>query len=125
MLVIVIASSVRPWKACSKTTTASRPVACRAILTAFSRASAPLLVSRVFFGARPGAIAFNFSHSATYPSYGETLKHVWVNRSSCSAAARTTSGLVWPTLSVPMPPAKSIRTFPSTSVRRAPRAVSA
>ena len=34
-------SSVRPWNALSKTTTAGRPVAARAILTAFSTASAP------------------------------------------------------------------------------------
>ena len=39
--VIVIAGSVRPWKALSKTITAGRPVATRAILTAFSTASAP------------------------------------------------------------------------------------
>ncbi len=38
---MVIVSSVRPWKALSKTTTAGRPVAVRAILTAFSIASAP------------------------------------------------------------------------------------
>ncbi len=39
--VIVIVSSVRPWKAFSKTITAGRPVAARAIFTAFSIASAP------------------------------------------------------------------------------------
>ena len=36
-----IVSSVRPWNARSKATTAGRPVAARAILTAFSTASAP------------------------------------------------------------------------------------
>ena len=36
LLVIVIASSVRPWNALSNTTTAGRPVAQRAIFTAFS-----------------------------------------------------------------------------------------
>ena len=36
LAVIVIVSSVRPWNALSKTTTAGRPVAERAILTAFS-----------------------------------------------------------------------------------------
>ena len=41
--VIVIVSRVRPWNALSKTTTAGRPVAERAILTAFSTASAPEL----------------------------------------------------------------------------------
>jgi len=41
LLVIVIASSVRPWNALSNATTAGRPVAQRAIFTAFSTASAP------------------------------------------------------------------------------------
>ena len=49
--VIVIVSSVRPWKALSKTTTAGRPVAARAILTAFSIASAPEL-TRIDFCSR-------------------------------------------------------------------------
>ena len=40
---MVMERSVRPWKARSKTTTAGRPVATRAILTAFSIASAPEL----------------------------------------------------------------------------------
>ena len=48
LLVIVIVRSVRPWKALSKTTTAGRPVAARAILTAFSIASAPELTSSDF-----------------------------------------------------------------------------
>jgi hypothetical protein len=43
---------VRPWKALSKTTTAGRPVASRAILTAFSTASAPEL-TRIDFCSRP------------------------------------------------------------------------
>ena len=50
--VIVIVSSVRPWKALSKTTTAGRPVAHRAILTAFSTASAPEL-TRIDFCSSP------------------------------------------------------------------------
>ena len=40
---MVIVRSVRPWNAFSKTITAGRPVAARAILTAFSIASAPEL----------------------------------------------------------------------------------
>ena len=54
LLVIVIVSSVRPWNALSKTTTAGRPVAARAILTAFSFASAPEL-TRIDFCSAPGA----------------------------------------------------------------------
>ena len=59
MLVIVIVRSVRPWNALSKTTTAGRPVAARAILTAFSFASAPEL-TRIDFWASfssPGGIS--------------------------------------------------------------------
>ena len=59
-----IASSVRPWNAWSKQTTAWRPVACRAILTAFSTASAPEFANNVFFGPSPGASAFSRSASS-------------------------------------------------------------
>ena len=52
LLVIVIVSSVRPWNALSKTTTAGRPVAARAIFTAFSFASAPEL-TRIDFCSAP------------------------------------------------------------------------
>ena len=45
---------MRPWKARSKTTTAGRPVAARAILTAFSTASAPELTSSDFASAVAG-----------------------------------------------------------------------
>ena len=62
---MLIVRSVRPWKACSNTTTASRPVAMRAIFTAFSRASAPLLASMVFFGNVPGVMRLSFSARAT------------------------------------------------------------
>ena len=46
--VSVIVISVRPWKPRSNATIAGRPVAARAILTAFSTASAPLLNSSDF-----------------------------------------------------------------------------
>ncbi len=49
---MAIVSSVRPWNARSKTTTALRPVAARATLTAFSTASAPELTSSDFVSAR-------------------------------------------------------------------------
>src|SRR5437763_653152 len=45
---------VRPWKARSKTTTPARPVAARAILTAFSTASAPELRRIDFVSEPPG-----------------------------------------------------------------------
>ncbi len=45
---------VRPWKPPPKAMTAERPVAMRAILTAFSTASAPVVTKMVFFGKLPG-----------------------------------------------------------------------
>ena len=41
--------SVRPWNACPNATTPLRPVAWRAIFTAFSTASAPEFTSIVRF----------------------------------------------------------------------------
>jgi hypothetical protein len=56
---------VRPWKPPEKAMMAGRPVAARAILTAFSTASAPVDTRTVLFGPLPGASAFSFSQSAT------------------------------------------------------------
>ena len=53
-----------------------RPVAARAIFTAFSTASAPLLVNIVFFEKPPGTSRFNRSASITYGSYIATWKQV-------------------------------------------------
>ena len=53
-----MASSVRPWKPSSKASTAGRPVAARAIFTAFSTASAPEFANSVFLGKSPGTSAF-------------------------------------------------------------------
>ena len=47
-----MARRVRPWKPSSKASTAGRPVAARAIFTAFSTASAPEFTKNVFFGKR-------------------------------------------------------------------------
>src|SRR5215475_9783383 len=49
-----------------------------------------------------------------------TWKQPWVRRPSCSRAARTTDSFAWPTFRQPMPPAKSRRRLPSTSVTTAP-----
>jgi hypothetical protein len=46
----------RPWKAPLKAMTALRPVAARAILIAFSTASAPLERNAVFLACVPGVI---------------------------------------------------------------------
>jgi hypothetical protein len=64
LAVRVIASSVRPWKAWSNVTMAWRPVALRAIFTAFSTASAPEFANIVFFANPPGVSAFRRSASS-------------------------------------------------------------
>jgi len=78
-----------------------------AILTAFSTASTPLLTSMTDFGPSPGTAAISFSASRTGPSYGVTMKQVWVNFSACSLMAATTLGWEWPTFMTAMPPPKS------------------
>ncbi len=57
-----------------------RPVACLAILTAFSTASAPELNSADRLSCVPGVTRFSSSHTSTYPWYGgSTMKQVRVN----------------------------------------------
>jgi hypothetical protein len=56
--------NVRPWKPPVKAITADRPVANRAIFTAFSTASAPLQKNTVLAGPGNGASAFSRSASA-------------------------------------------------------------
>ena len=55
---------VRPWKAPEKAITPGRPVAARAILTAFSTASAPVEKRIVLAAPGNGAIAFSRSQSS-------------------------------------------------------------
>ena len=62
--VSVMAISVRPWNAWSNATIALRPVALRAIFTAFSTASAPEFANIVFFGPSSGVSAFSRSASS-------------------------------------------------------------
>src|SRR3954454_169683 len=68
LAVSVIAIMVRPWNACPNATTPLRPVACRAIFTAFSTASAPEFTSMVRFTWSPGVSAFSRSASSRYGS---------------------------------------------------------
>ena len=77
-----IPRSVRPWNAWSNATTAERPVALRAILTAFSTASAPALANIVLAGPSIGASAFSRSASSMYGSFAVTWKHVCVSSSA-------------------------------------------
>ena len=76
--VIAIVRLVRPWYAWSSTSTASRPVARRAIFTAFSTASAPEFTSTERFSWSPGVSRASASHTATYSSYGLIMKQVCV-----------------------------------------------
>src|SRR6266851_1636744 len=101
---MVMVIKVRPWKALSKVMIAGRPVAQRAILTAFSTASAPLLKKMAFLGKSPGASLTMRSANSTYGSYIITLKQVCVNLAACSAMARVTSGRACPIFIAPMPP---------------------
>ena len=74
--VIVIVRSVRPWKEPSKTITAGRPVAARAILTAFSTASAPEFTSRERCSSpRHGESSASRRQTSMYGSYIPTMKH--------------------------------------------------
>src|SRR5207244_858153 len=72
--VSAIVRFVRPWKAWSKAITAVRPVATRAILTAFSTASAPELTSSDFVSAVPGHVSLNNRQTSMYGSYMPTMK---------------------------------------------------
>ena len=56
--------------------TPRRPVWERAILTAFSTASAPVVTNMVFFGDGPGARRLSSSASSTAESYGVTITQV-------------------------------------------------
>jgi len=67
-----------PVVACANVRIAGRPVYSRAIFTAFSTASAPVVTSSVFFGESPGASAFRRSASSRYGSYIVTWKHACV-----------------------------------------------
>src|SRR5262245_46359858 len=60
-----IAMNVRPWKPPPNAITPDRPVWARAILIAFSTASAPVDTKIVFFGVEPGALALSLSASST------------------------------------------------------------
>ena len=97
----------------------------RAILTAFSTASAPELNSALRFSSSPGVRRLSCSATATYPSYGVIMKQVWVNCATCSLTAATTRGALLPIVVTAMPEPKSIRLLPSTSTTTPPPASTA
>jgi hypothetical protein len=108
LLVSDRARRVRPWKASSKQMIPLRRVWLRAIFTAFSTPSAPVLTKRVFFAWVPGVMLFRTSASRMYGSFGLTWKQEWVNFSACCWIAFTTSRGACPVLRTPMPAAKSM-----------------
>jgi hypothetical protein len=81
---MAIVRLVRPWNAWSKTITAGRPVAVRAIFTAFSTASAPEFRRSDFVSRSPGQVSSSSLHTSTYDSYIPTMKHWCRKRSTCS-----------------------------------------
>src|SRR3984893_15456083 len=102
--------------------TAGRPVKARAILTAFSTASAPVLKKIAFLSAFSGATSQRRSARRRYDSYITTWKDVWVARSSWARTASMTWGWAWPTFITPMPPTKSTNRRPLTSQSSEPLA---
>ena len=63
-----------------------------------------------------------FLADPTYPSYGVTMKQVWVKAATCSVTPATTCGAELPTLITAMPEPRSISELPSTSTSTPPPA---
>jgi hypothetical protein len=91
-------------------------------LTAFSTASAPELNSAERLSYVPGVRRASSSQTSTYPSYGVTMKQVWVNLAACSATRALTRGAALPTETTAMPDPKSISELPSASTITPPPA---
>ncbi len=92
----------------------------RAILTAFSTASAPEFSSTDFFAKSPGVCSASNSARVTYDSYGLIVNIACVSSPSCALAAATTAGSVCPIVMTPMPEPRSMNWLPSTSTTIAP-----
>ena len=84
-------------------------------MTAFSTASAPELNSTERFSPEPGVSRLRCSATATYCSYGVTMKQVWVKSATCARTASTTRGAELPMVVTAMPEPKSMSRLPSTS----------
>src|SRR5260221_7190834 len=85
---------------------AGRPVASRAILTAFSTASAPLFTSSVFLANVPGVISVSRRASSIYGGGVATCAQGCVYCWACCSMAATTAGGVWAAVLLAAPPAK-------------------
>lgn len=60
-------------------------------------------------------IRLSVSATATYDSYGVTMKQVWVNSATCARTASTTRGAELPMVVTAMPEPRSMSRLPSTS----------
>ena len=116
---------VVPWKPPWNETTSPRPVAVLHSLMAASTAFAPVGPQKCIFmrsAIRPGSIDSWASVKASLAGVGRSSP--CTKRPSCSAAAATSSGWLWPSDSTPAPVRKSMKTLPSTSRRKLPSASS-
>lgn len=67
-------------------------------------------------------IRLSVSATATYDSYGVTMKQVWVNSATCARTASTTRGAELPMVVTAMPEPRSMSRLPSTSSMMPPPA---
>ena len=72
------------------------------------------------WGWSPGVASLSFSQTATYSSYGLTMKQVWVKSAICFDTASMIRRLPLPTVVTAMPDPKSISWLPSASTRMPP-----
>jgi hypothetical protein len=91
-------------------------------LTAFSTASAPELNRAERLSYVPGVRRASSSQTSTYPSYGVTMKQVWVNWATCACTRSTTALAALPTEVTAMPEPKSMSELPSASSSTPPPA---
>ena len=70
----------------------------------------------------PGVLRFSSSQTSTYPSYGVTMKQVWVNCATCAWTRSATRAAAFPTDVTAIPEPKSISELPSASMRTPPPA---
>jgi hypothetical protein len=112
------AAAVRPWKLPSSASTRVRPVWRKAILSAFSLASAPLLTRKTRSspaGAKPARRAAACSRTAS----GSTL--LWKSSAcACSASAARSRGWACPRSATAWPPQRSSTRRPSASKSQTP-----
>ena len=90
-MVSAIVPAVRPWKEPLNTITFCRPVAARAILTAFSRASAPELAKKNE-SIEAGTIWRSSSINSSIGLWMTIFAWAWMKLPACARMASTTLG---------------------------------